>query len=65
MVIRNKIKEIRCRYDISIKELAQVSQLHRSTIYRIENNIVNPSYLSICILKKSINEIIGYKNEKE
>lgn len=64
MVVNNKIKKYRKRLGISIAQLAYISELNRSTIYRIKNNLVHPRIDTIEILLKTMKEI-RFKYEKQ
>lgn len=55
------LKAARVNRNLTQKELANITGLSLSTIYKIENNLINPSYknlMKICYaLKVDINDI--------
>lgn len=62
------IKEIRIKKNISLRKLAELSEVSKSHIADIEKYKKMPSILILCrladALEVNINELYTYKNEK-
>lgn len=65
----SNIRYLRCQNDLSIQELADSLQVHRTTIYKWESGLKKPSQERITILQEILGakiEIreVEYKNDK-
>jgi len=58
--IGNKIKEIRLRKGLSIKEVHQISGLSSSLISKVERGIINPTLNSLVKISKGLGIHVSY-----
>ena len=67
VLIRNRIKELRARYDLTQDQLADLVDARRETIGHIEHNRYNPSlmlaYRISRVLKSSIEEVFIFEEK--
>ncbi|MCY1594340.1 helix-turn-helix transcriptional regulator [Staphylococcus pettenkoferi] len=54
--MNNIIKEIRISKGISITKLSVITGISRTTIYKLEDQISNPSLETICKISKGLGE---------
>lgn len=52
--MRLYVKEIRIQKNLSIRELAKLSEVAKSHIERMENNSANPTIAVLCKLAKAL-----------
>ncbi len=67
MVLKNRIKELRARHNLTQDELAQKVSIRRETIGHLENNKYNPSlklaYDIAKVFGMQIEEVLWYEDE--
>ena len=67
VLIKNHIKELRARYDLTQDQLADLVDARRETIGHIEHNRYNPSlmlaYKIASALKSSIGEVFTFEEK--
>ncbi len=55
MKVIYKLYEIRMERKMSLRELAQLSGVGKSTISSIENQSYNPTVLTLCMIAEALN----------
>lgn len=50
-----KLRNLRLKQNMSLRDLEKASGIDKSTISRIENNLISPSADVLCSLSKALN----------
>jgi putative transcriptional regulator len=58
VIIKNRIKELRARYDLTQDQLADLVDARRETIGHIEHNRYNPSLILAYKIARALNSSI-------